>query len=274
MRPAARGGGEARHRGQIGTPNDPAQRPPFRVMRHGDGNPAVRPVAAIHVMRGINVIGVGRRPPLAGVHLEIKQRLRQAGGQSFRHRIVHVLPLAGHDAMVKRRRDHHGQFQPYPRVGPQAALDGFAIGIAGDGIPARIVLQEAAVGHVVLVRPAVPGARRRHHDEVGLDRPQHVVAQPKALDDAGGKVLDNHVAQRDQLLGEVQAGGRGEVQSAGAFRLIVRLKRRAADRRVRASGAADLDDLGAHDGQEARRGRTGNDPAQVDHSDTVQRQPV
>ena len=217
MRLAARGGGKARHRGQVGTLDDPAQCPPFRVMRHGDGNPAVRPLAAIHVVGNVNVIGVGHRPPLAGVHLEIKQRLGQAGRQGFRHRIVHVLRLAGHGAVMERRRGYHRQFQPYPRVGPQPALDGFAIGIAGDGIPARIVLQEAAVGHVVLVRTAVPGARRRHHDEVGLDRPEHVVAQPQALDDAGGEVLDDHVAQPNQLLGEAQSGGRGDVQGTGAF---------------------------------------------------------
>ena len=71
--------------------------------------------------------------------------------------------------MVERGHRQHGQFQPDPRVGPQASLDRLSSGIAGYGVPAGVVLEQTAVRDILLVGTGVagPGGRDGHRRRVG-----------------------------------------------------------------------------------------------------------
>ena len=145
---------------------------------------------------------------------------------------------------------------------------------AAEGVEGR------AVGAQLVVRPPGAEAGDRAEHEPRVLGPQHVVAEPEALEDAGPHALDHDVGRLDEAGEELGALGGLEVDADAALAPVPAQVEQAEAVRAadgRRAAAADgiavdpfhLDDVGAHVGQvatQARRPELGD----LDDADAVQ----
>ena len=146
-------------------------------------------------------------------------------------------------------------------------LDRLRVRVAGNRVPARVVLEKAAVSNVVPVGSGVSGARRSDHHQVRPDSRKHFVPQPQPLEHPGGVVLDHDVALRHQVQSQFLAPLLGQVERRVLLGLVIDMKRRPARRRVGTARAPHLDDLRAHE-REMSCGRRSRDyPGEVSYGE-------
>ena len=105
-------------------------------------------------------VGVSHRFRYSIVHLVVEKRFRDAGGERLSHREVRIVAFAAYSAVIEGGRRDHRKFHANPGVSPQATLDWLGVRVARYGVPAGVVLQQAAVGDIVLVGTGVPCAGR------------------------------------------------------------------------------------------------------------------
>ena len=74
-----------------------------------------------------------------------------------------------------------------------AGPDRRPVGLAGDAHRAAAGLRDHVEGEVLLVRAALAEALDLGIDDAGVDRADHVIAEPEALDRAGRHVLDHDI---------------------------------------------------------------------------------
>src|ERR1043166_8092432 len=141
-----------------------------------------------------------------------------------------------------------------------------AVFLAGDRHGAAGRLRDHVEGEVLLERAAFAEALHLAIDDRRVDRLDHVVAEPEALDRAGREILDHHVGLAREALDEIEAARVLEIHRGRALvGIILQEVERilvgggAADVAAGIAGAGifDLDHVGAHPGERlgARRPR-------------------
>ena len=238
----------------------------------------------------------GRRQPFPGTPR------RRAGGlivvhiafdvrhHTFIHRHIQMLPPPGLPPRFQRQHDA----QRRPQAGDGVAdVVGHAlrraVGAAGDLHPARHRLNRQIVGRPGRVGAAQPGAVAVAGD-AGVHQPriyfaEPVVAQPQPPERPGAPVVQQHIRGPHQLLESPLAAGMAQVdadaflvavdaQKAGTHPLPggVVNERPPGAGKVAAAGPLNLDDLGAHIGQNQRTERPGHDVRRIQHPNARQRQ--
>ena len=160
-----------------------------------------------------------------------------------------------------------------PSVGP---------GLIGrpSGSPVMLItpphgLRDHVEGQVVLVRAALAEALHLGVDDAGIDLGDDVVAEAQPLDRAGREVLHEHVGLGGEILDELLAGRRLQVDGqrflVGVEDQEIERSRRRARARMHAAGIAalrvlDLHHLGAEPRQRLRAGRPRLELRQIQHA--------
>lgn len=67
------------------------------------------------------------------------------------------------------------------------------------------------MSHLIHIRTGVAQSGGGEHDNLRADSAQLLIPQAHALDDSGSEVFDYHVAQADDLLGQLDSPGVGQV---------------------------------------------------------------
>ncbi len=141
------------------------------------------------------------------------------------------------------------------------------VGETRQGVDGGCVGDEARPGALVTT------AGHGDVDEPGVPPTDLLVGEPPAVEDAGGEVLDQHVALLDQpshdAEGTLVLHAEGDRPLGAVPRVEVRVAR-VVDR-DRPFDRLDLHDVGAQVPQQARGHRPGQDVAQVEHPQAAQR---
>src|SRR5208282_5095974 len=124
--------------------------------------------------------------------------------------------------------------------------------------------QHGVVGDEVAIRAGLAERRNRAEDERGVLAMESIPAEAKPVEGAGSEALDDDVGGAGELEQDVGAAGMVEIEREGALVEIVEPEEQAAVEmrevveegadaaRVVAGGRFDLDDVGAHVGQQPR----------------------
>ena len=132
----------------------------------------------------------------------------------------------------------------------------------------------------VRLRPGLPVARHPHQDDARIAFAQNVVTKAPLLQRAGPEVLDDDVGALDEVEEQFAAAGDAQVQRhrllvAGMHRpedvVSVQLGLAPGAQRVGLPGRLDLDHLGAHVAEQPAGERPGDQRADLDHADAVER---
>ena len=195
---------------------------------------------------------------------------------------VHVLALAGALAMQQCEANRHRRRHPGRHVADRHRDDRRRpVGLADTVGYRGVGLSHVVVADFVRERTALPERRNRAHDYLRIALAQFVVSETHLLDDSRRVVFHNHVDLRDHRIDKFTRAGLVDVNRKAELAVVV-LKVIAAlagvlvlgRKRLESSGAHavagrrefDLDDLGAHLGQHARAGRSGNELGEVEDS--------
>lgn len=247
---------------------------------------AQRDVAAIGA--AIDLIGRGA----AGVEIVAAPRLapgeqpltcvrRHPGHHAVGHRHIHHLAAAGDAPADQRGHDAvHRHQRAATDIGDQRS------GHERSGVRPREKLHrahDAKVVHVVsrpqTIRPVLTEAGQGAIHQARIALRQLVVAQAEAVHDAGTEALDDHIRPVGQTAHRLQPLGVLEVQGDAALVAVAQQEaggiahvfRRQVALIVARAGLLDLDHLGAEAGQHLRRQRAGQQAAEFQDGDALQR---
>ena len=121
--------------------------------------------------------------------------------------------------------------------------------------------------------------RDRAIDQARIGRRDRRIVETEFLHHAAGEILHHDIRLRDQFARDLERRRIGEIERDAALVAIEAEEGRAlaADFRVfvrprivAAVRVFDLDDFGAEIGERLRAGRTGDDPGEIDHQQTVE----
>src|SRR6267142_2480706 len=183
---------------------------------------------------------------------------RQAG---LEQRGVHALAAAGHAPRAHRAEDADEREEPRAEIRDRHAdLHRRAALAAGGAHDAAHALRDQVIAAARGVRARLPVAGDRAVDQPRVERRQRLVVHAEARGDAGPVVLDEDVGGRHQLLQDGDALGALEVEYEAALVAVDGQEgRRDTGRGLEihragrlAPGRLDLDDVGAHVGEEHR----------------------
>lgn len=157
-------------------------------------------------------------------------------------------------------------------VDGHAAFHGGAAFFAGDAHQPAHGLQRQVEAAFLAARAALAVRRYRTIDQARVARAHGLLPQPQAVHDAGAVVFDQYVGAGDQLDGCVALGlvlqvqgDRALVAVQGGEVLAVAIgDGRPAAQGVACAGRLDLDDVGAHVGQQHAAERAGGHVADFD----------
>ena len=173
------------------------------------------------------------------------------------------------------RRSEVGVGDSHPRRRP--ALE------SGDRVDARRRHDHVAQRAHVRPRPDVPAAGKVEQHNSGVDLLEHFVSQAHPLHRPGPEVVRDHVRLRDELFRDLlafivpqverdrQLAGVGVVEHRVNTRPRLAVRAHAPPPQAAMSVALDLDDLRAEVRQHPGAERPGQHPAEVSHSDALQR---
>src|SRR5690606_32261289 len=206
-----------------------------------------------------------------------------------RHAVGARLAVPAAAGGVAMAQGHHGADDRMQRGDGVAYRDAYphrgAVGVARNVAQAAHGFGNGAESRRVAHGARLPVARQAHHDERGIDLAQLFVPQPPLFEHAGTIVLDHDVGIEREAAGDLAASGVFQVQRDGFFvaRLHSPPKRvafvqvtPAADgvASARAIGALrgfDLDDFGAEFAQHAGREGPGDQRAEFEDFDALER---
>ena len=80
--------------------------------------------------------------------------------------------------------------------------------------------QQHAVADVTAVRPRLPVAGKRRHDDIRLDRPETLIGEAETLGRTGSVVLRDDVAMCRQLVDNLYRFGTRQIQLKAALALV------------------------------------------------------
>ena len=192
---------------------------------------------------------------------------------------VNQLPLAGFIAVVEGGYDgtegqHTGEQVNEGKAHPL----GGAVGFAGEVHQAAIRLDDEVVAGLAGHRPGASVAGDGAVDDVGVESPDVIVAQPEARQGAGAEAFNHHIGVGSQLFDYGEAVVGFEVDGEAAL-VAVEGKELGAfavpDRGpfagfVAVAGLLNFDDIGAHIGQVLGAEGAGEGAGEVDDLDVVQ----
>ena len=188
--------------------------------------------------------------------------------------------LAAPRHAAQQRDDRKGAVQAGAEIRHRhAALHRRAVGLAGHAHDAAHRLHRDVEAALARARSRLAEGRDRAIDELGLLGPERLPAKTQAIHDAGTVVLDHDVGGQDQPARRRLVRGVLEVEHDRALVAVERgevLAEARADRRPLAQhvalGRLDLDDLGAHVGQQQAAERSRRDLAEFDDLHACKRQ--
>ena len=282
----------------------PQKAVPVRIVPHRDCHPLVIAQARIAPVRRHRRVAVARPPRPLAVQGIGQQSLAQEDRAVLVHRQVDPRAAPGLGPVQQRR--HHRQKRRPGRQEVGVRVPHLVGNLARLQLTGAVFLHVAherpgAVGRFqrrghrpeVAPRPAVSVPRVRHHNQVGLHRPQRGVVQPEPRHHPWSEVLQHNVAHRHQFLDDALRFLRPQVQRQAALAPVQRLESAAllppqfAGRIVRERagyGAGSLHELGlagvylddlCSQVCQVRPGEGhGEHPAQVYHANVLQRRPA
>ena len=98
--------------------------------------------------------------------------------------------------------DNEGQHQAAHRVEPRKADPRRNTGMAVERGEPGIALQQGPVGDGARFGPSAPKTGGRDIDQLGVECPQGLGAEPQPLHDAGREILDQHIRFGGQRPGD------------------------------------------------------------------------
>ena len=203
----------------------------------------------------------------------------QAGHHGIHQGHVHPLAPAGELAGVQRHQDADGQVHAAQHVAHGAAhTGGLAARVAGDAHQAAHRLGDDIVSGALGVGPVAAEAGHRRINDARVDLFQLVIAQAQLVHNAGAIVLHHNVRLFDQLLEQLLALRRLQIQGNALLVAVhVGIVHAGAvfdgahgPGVVPLAGDLDLDDVGAEIRQHHRAVRSGQDPGEVQDRDISQ----
>ena len=266
--------------GPIGTAHGRNQTLPLRLRCHRNGHPLViagAGVVAVRSHRGVVVAARLQGASGQGVFHQA-EALRDHGGPQ--HRNVDELPLAGAVAVVQRGRDgEHRVERPadvsegvFESQRPTILVSHRAVE-AGQGPDGR------SVGAQVAQRAVLSGGGNGCHDDVGLDGAERFIAEAQTIHHTGREVLDDNIAAGRQSFGEFDSLRFADVEGNAQLAAVDVVEHRvlfgvglvaddgsAQSHIVQTLAGFNLDDLGAHVGQNHAGDGAGQHPAEIQHT--------
>ena len=230
------------------------------------------------------VAAAGRDPSVHGV---VQQRRSQRRRHRLHLRHLHHLPLPSPLPVAQRRDDrHHG----VSGVQREVRIVGAHSERRSLGIPTQVAdaadrSQHRAEAQEILVRPDQPLHRLVGRHDRRIDLAQLLVALAPIRDHARRVIRQEHVRLLDHAARHRRGAGRGHVEQErqlGGVEVVevpaqvvrARLPRRERlphPQRVDPGLTFDPDHLRAEVGQRPARDRSGAEPGEVGHANTVQR---
>ena len=195
------------------------------------------------------------------------------------HRDLHALALAGALALEQRAENAGDQMHAGAAVADLRAGDGRRPVLpAGRAGGAAHALRDIFIGLEIGVA-ARPEPLDRGIDDARVDLLDALPGKTLPVEHAGAEILDHHIAVPDQVFEDLLAGRRFQVERDAA---LVRVQHREieavgaldvaqlAARDVAAPRHLDFDHVGAHPGQQLRRGRRRLHVAHVENADAFE----
>ncbi|BDC26107.1 hypothetical protein NB2BOR_A03980 [Bordetella parapertussis] len=210
--------------------------------------------------------------------------------QAIEQRDVDGLSFAAEVAVLQRAQDRRRGVDARDHIGDRdAGLERAAAGLgvrqAGDAHQSAHALEYVVVAGQVGVRAGLAESGDRAIHEPRIDLAQRLIVQAEARQRADLVVLDQHVRVLGELADDFLAFGAGDVQrhrllaSVGAEEVggiggflavrVLQERRPPAAQVVACAGALDLDDPGAHVGQDLRGPGSGQDAGEVHDLDVL-----
>ena len=255
-------GRQARH--------DIAQGAPFRVGARNDADPVVVALAAPYA------VGCMMRRCIAHRFRRCAELARDQGlGHGPQHRLDHREIDARHAAfmlpMPERGGGDKGKHQATHGIEPRQPDARRDLGMTIEPGKSGVALQQRPIRDGLRIRPRSPHPRCGDIDEVRVHGLQRLGAETQPVHDAGGEVFDQDVGLRGKGARDLDSLRLLQVKDDALLRLAKhRMQFRCAPR-VAGAGCFDLDDLRAHGGKVARRRRTRDHPAEIEHTYAGQR---
>ena len=171
--------------------------------------------------------------------------------------------------------EHAGQRVAQRQCDPRRRLVGVAVEVTQPAHP----LGDRRIARTLGERTGLAVARHPREHELGVDRGELVVPEAPALQRPGTEALDDHVGLPDQV--EHQLATAVDPQVEGDAALVARVHR--PEELVAAAGLApvaqgvvtvgrlDLDHVGAHVGEQPPGVRPGDESAELDDAEAVER---
>ena len=272
-------GGEPRVVPQVGPRDGVAIAAPQRVVRDGEVHPAVlRPQGLIRRDRGMVVAAPGRALARGKIVAGVVGEQRRRGVEQ---RDLDLLPAAGRVPRIERQGDALRRHHRGGEIGDRGAdARGRTAGVAGQVHQPGLALHDQVVAGPSGIGTAAAEARDRTVDEPRMPRRHRFVVEPEPRHGARPEVLDQDIGTPEQppqhRLPLLALQVEGATALAAVDRQVVRRlapeKRRAERARLVApAGLLDLDDVGAHVAEALGAERSGDDAAEVDDADALER---
>ena len=173
--------------------------------------------------------------------------------------------------MPERGGSDKGKHQATHGIEPRQADARRDVGMTIQPGKSGVALQQRPIRDGLRVRPGSAHPRCGDIDEIRVHGLQRLGAQTEPVHDAGGVILDQDVGLRGKRPRDLDGLRLLQVEDDALLRLPKhRMQFRSAPR-VAAAGRFDLDDLRPHRGKVARRRRTGDHPAEIEHAYAGQR---
>ena len=204
------------------------------------------------------VVPVAHADSVPVIHGGVHQGVAHEGGGNVPHRNVgalsHLVVAVGAQGGHRGEGRHHAAGV----VHGVAQFHGRPVGVAGQVAQSTQGSEHGRVSGVARLGAGLPVGRQGHHDDVGLDLAELRVAQAEAVHHAGPEVLQHHVGDAHQVVGQFQGPRLLEVEGDGALAGVDLLKGRRGfavhgvrpPRDVQSRGRLDLDHIGAQRGQD------------------------
>ena len=205
------------------------------------------------------------------------------GDLAIHQRQVDILPLTGLRAVVQGGKDTDRGIHSAHHVGdPHADLHRRTVGRSGQAHDPAVALRHEVIARLRRIRSGLPEPRDRAEDQVRKLRPEGLMIQPVAFQPARLEILHDHVCPGGQSPHRALAFGRGNIQRDGELVAVGadEIGRKVRVRPIRVGdegraplagivaaggGVLDLEHPRAEVAQHLRRGRPGENPAQVEH---------
>ena len=194
---------------------------PLFFGRDGYGNPAVITGAGIGSVRCRGGIGrtIARALIVAAVHRVIQHRGAGHANAGLHLRAIQVLTLARPFFIVQGHQDGHGAIIRAAPIHIRKAPTGRRMGRGQTGLFGQAThgLGNRSVGSVFYIGTFVTPTGLLHINNIRLNGPEGVIAEPPFLHGLSREGLNHHITDRNQLFEQLAALGCFHIQTDPIF---------------------------------------------------------